>query len=160
MLQLSQLHLQLALMGSGSLRKDIENQAGTIQHATLYLAFKIAFLGGAEGMIEDHQLGLMLLHQCAELCNLAGTEKEFGTWIGTGSGQEIDRISTRGERQLFQFPWILTVSVRRQLYMDEYCALARFGTFKKQLEPQSAVFSSPCGSFTGRDGTTVEMACL
>ena len=41
MLQLRQLHLQLALVGAGALGKNIQNQAGAIQHPALQLCSRL-----------------------------------------------------------------------------------------------------------------------
>jgi hypothetical protein len=45
-LQLCELNLQLALEAARTLREDVENQSGTIKHATLELLLEIAFLAG------------------------------------------------------------------------------------------------------------------
>ena len=46
MFKLSQLNLQLTLMGSSALRENIKNQACTIKHSTLNFTFDISFLAG------------------------------------------------------------------------------------------------------------------
>ena len=45
MLQLGQLDLQLALVALGALRKDVEDQAGTVEHPHIQALFQIALLG-------------------------------------------------------------------------------------------------------------------
>ena len=58
MLQLGKLHLQLALVGTGALGENIENQPGAIHHPALQFLLQVAFLAGTEGVVEHDHLGL------------------------------------------------------------------------------------------------------
>jgi hypothetical protein len=54
-LHLSQLNLQLALKGTGALRKNIENETGPINDAAPEHAFEISLLGCTQGVINKHE---------------------------------------------------------------------------------------------------------
>jgi hypothetical protein len=60
--------------------KDIENQTGTVDHATLENTFEVTFLTGREGVIENHQVGFFGIDQVAQLLDLAAANQEFGGW--------------------------------------------------------------------------------
>jgi hypothetical protein len=62
MFELSQLDLQLAFMTAGTLGKNIQNQASPVEHPALQGFFKIALLARGQGMIEEHDLGLVQVH--------------------------------------------------------------------------------------------------
>jgi hypothetical protein len=79
-LKLGQFDLQLAFMGTRALGEDIENQTGTVEHATLENTFEVAFLTGREGVIENHQVGLFGFDQVAQFLDLAAANQEFGGW--------------------------------------------------------------------------------
>ena len=51
-LELRQLHLQLALEGLRTLREDIQYQSGTIEHPALQFAFEIALLRRRQRVVE------------------------------------------------------------------------------------------------------------
>lgn len=58
-LKLGQFDLQLAFMGTRPLGEDIEDQPGTVKHATLEHTFKVTLLTGREGVIENHQIDML-----------------------------------------------------------------------------------------------------
>ncbi len=67
-------------MGTGALGENIEDQAGTVDHATLENTFEVTFLTGREDVIEDHQIGLFGVDQVAQFLDLAAANQEFGGW--------------------------------------------------------------------------------
>jgi hypothetical protein len=80
MLVLRQLNLQLSFEGRGALRKDIEDQPVTVEHARLEGNFQIAFLPGAQRLIDENQLCLGLLGAHGHLIDLPPADKK--PWIG------------------------------------------------------------------------------
>ena len=54
---LGQLHLQLAFEGAGALGEDVQDEAGAIQHPAAQELLQVAFLAGAEGVVDQHQIG-------------------------------------------------------------------------------------------------------
>ena len=63
--KLGQFDLQLTFMGTGALSEDIENQPGTVKHATLENSFEVTLLTGREDVIENHNVDLLGLDQVA-----------------------------------------------------------------------------------------------
>ena len=78
--QLRQFDLQLAFEGTGALRKDIEDQAGTGKHATGKQPFQVSFLGWAECVIEDNQVSMPVLHGRKDFFRLAPADKQSRVW--------------------------------------------------------------------------------
>ena len=76
MLHLRQLDLQLALVGTGALRKNIENQPGAIDDSSIQRLFEIALLGRTQSMIDEHDLGAGVVEQLPQLLHLASTEEK------------------------------------------------------------------------------------
>ncbi|RMU40499.1 hypothetical protein ALP29_05226 [Pseudomonas syringae pv. avii] len=79
-IKLGQFDLELAFMGTGALGENVENQAGTVDHATLENTFEVTFLTGREGVIEDHQIGFFGMNQVAQFLDLAAANQVFGGW--------------------------------------------------------------------------------
>lgn len=92
MVKLGQFDLQLALMGTGALSEDIENQPGTVKHATLENTFEVTFLTGREYVIENHDVDLLGLDQVAQLLDLATANQVFGRWPMTRHVKKRDGI--------------------------------------------------------------------
>ena len=65
--QLSKLHLQLALPGSGPGSKNIQNQHGPVDDPDLRLKFQIADLCGRQLAVEDNQIDLLALTDLFQL---------------------------------------------------------------------------------------------
>ena len=97
MLQLGQLNLQLALVSSCSLSKNIQNQASSIQHTALELSLEVALLTGGQVVVEDNNLCITTFDQIADFFQLAGTYKKFGMGRLAGTSQKFDRIATSGD---------------------------------------------------------------
>ena len=60
-MQLRELHLQLAFTGARVARKNIENELSAVDHAALHDSFDIALLRGGEIVIEEKKIGV---HRC------------------------------------------------------------------------------------------------
>src|SRR5690606_34852118 len=76
MLQLRQLNLYLSFMTFGTLRKNVENQARAINHTYFQMTFKVALLRGRKGMIENHDLDLMIKNRIGNLFCLTRTDEQ------------------------------------------------------------------------------------
>ena len=71
MLKLGKFDLQLAFGTGGTQGEDIENQAGSVDHATFECPFQIPFLRRRQLVIENHQICLTGRHHGAHFINLA-----------------------------------------------------------------------------------------
>jgi hypothetical protein len=77
--QLRQLNLQLAFETARALRKNIENESGTIQHPALQQCFEVTFLARAQWMIEHDQFGAECLDLLVDFFSLATAD--IKPWI-------------------------------------------------------------------------------
>ena len=80
MVKLSQLDLQLAFKGAGAQGKNIEYQAGTVDHALLERIFKIFLLTRAEVVIDQNKVGFHLLYKLGKLIKFALRLSENAGW--------------------------------------------------------------------------------
>ena len=71
MLQLRELHLELAFEGARTLREDVQDQCSPIENPALDMAFEIAFLGGAQRVIHKNHVGAARLDRRPDLVGLA-----------------------------------------------------------------------------------------
>ncbi|MCY1186353.1 hypothetical protein D3C76_1251680 [compost metagenome] len=78
MFELGQFHLQLALMGTGALGEDVEDQSGAIEHAAFQRTLEVTLLTGGQSVIEDDQFDLASLHKVAKFFDLAAADQELG----------------------------------------------------------------------------------
>ncbi|MNV51133.1 hypothetical protein D3C71_1431720 [compost metagenome] len=103
MLQLRQLHLQLALMALCAQRKDIQDECDTVDHPQIEGALEVALLGGRQGLIEQDDIGQQRLRHRDALVGLAGTDEEFGVGAIAPSGQGADDFRARALGQHGEF---------------------------------------------------------
>jgi hypothetical protein len=101
-IQLSQLDLQLAFVGTRALGEDIQDQPGAIQDATFEHAFEVALLAWREGVVEDDQFGLFGLHQIAQLLDLAAADEELGGRHVPRHRDQSHDIGTCRQRQILK----------------------------------------------------------
>ncbi|MNO87938.1 hypothetical protein D3C76_793720 [compost metagenome] len=78
MFELGQLHLQLALVGTGALGEDVQDQPGAVQNTAFERALQVTLLAGREGVIEDDQLDLLGADQVVEFLDLAAADQVLG----------------------------------------------------------------------------------
>src|SRR5690606_5959896 len=165
--QLGQFDLQLALMGTGALGENIQDQTGTVDDAAFQLTLEVALLARCQHMVEDDQVTFACLDQSPQLFHLAGADKKTGTGLIAGNGQEIDNFRPGRTHQLQKLMSVFTDLFILAFKMNEHRPVTTRVTFKNQSPlpcgqglPASAS-SAPCtGRRTGRPGTTVEIACL
>ena len=70
-LELRQLHLQLALAGAGVAGKNVEDELGAVEHAARQRGLEVAKLCGRKVVIEEDQVGLGGGGYAGNLLNLA-----------------------------------------------------------------------------------------
>ena len=75
-LELRELHFELAFVAARALREDVEDQPRAIEHAALDEFFEIALLRRRERMIEQHHVGVVLDRGGANFIGLAAAHEE------------------------------------------------------------------------------------
>ncbi len=80
MLELRQLNLQLAFMGTRALGEDIENETGAIDYPALGQLLQIAFLDRRQGLVDKDQIRAQSALAFSELLGLTAAEKIL--WAG------------------------------------------------------------------------------
>ena len=176
-LQLRQFHLQLALVATGTLREDIEDEPVPVEHAPAGQLFEVAFLARAERVVEQHHLRLQFLGFDANFFGLAGAHEKLRVGTCAVTGDRAQHRSPGGFRQGRKFPEVFGVDWAVDAEANQQGTLAATRTFKQAGAPcpgrasrwnQSATgmssgtssLPSPEGRRTLRAGTTVEIACL
>ena len=71
MAQLREFDLELADVRARALGEDVEYEAGPVDDAAAERALEVALLGGAQRVVEDDQLGAVLLHGRTDLLELS-----------------------------------------------------------------------------------------
>ena len=131
--QLRELDLQLAHVGAGTLREDIEDEPRAIDHAALQAALEVALLRRAQCVIEDDQRGLVLAHGLPDLLELAAADEAARVGAMPVPEHEGHRITTGGEHEFLEFPRILAVFVLVEFEVNEYRALTRARPVEEHL---------------------------
>src|SRR5438132_2198989 len=71
MMQLRRFHLQAAFLGASSLREDVEDQLGAVDHLEVELFLQVALLAWGELFVEDEQVEVSLVLQGMQGLDLA-----------------------------------------------------------------------------------------
>src|SRR3569623_1124662 len=170
--ELGEFHLQLSFEGCGALGKNVEDETGAIQCATFHQLFDIALLSRRQGVIEDHHLRLELFHLNADFLGLAAADEILGIGCLAGTGNQRNGLRPRGPDEFLKFLDILPGIACIEIHMHQDGSLTSAGTLKKmhvtsiisrlllQAFPGPEEVSSGKVTFSGLEGTTVEMACL
>ena len=77
-LQLRELHLQLAFMALRAGGEDLEDQHRPVGHGHAEVALEIALLRRRQGLVEQHGLRLVALDQRLDLVGLARADEQRG----------------------------------------------------------------------------------
>jgi hypothetical protein len=101
-LHAGQFHLQLALMAAGPLGKYFENQKCPLVDRQTDMAFEIALLRRAQGLIKQDFLCTVLLSQPFDLVCLPAAYKQCGVGCLPLAGQARNRGEPGGLRQQAQ----------------------------------------------------------
>ncbi|MNE05669.1 hypothetical protein D3C80_982390 [compost metagenome] len=131
-IQLGQLDLQLALVGARALGEDVENQTGTVQHATLEHPLEVALLTGRKGVIEDDQVGRVALDLIADLLDLAAADQEAGARLMPGNVDEANHLGACRTSQLEKLVGIFTRLGRLTFQMNQNGPVTALMALKEQ----------------------------
>jgi hypothetical protein len=132
--QLGEFHLQLALVGAGTLGEDVQDQAGAVQHAALQHPLQIAFLAGGELVIEDHQIGALLGDPIADLFGLALADEQARIGGLAGAGDERHRLSARRTGQFRELAALVVPGRLGQRHVHQHRQFTLLGSFKQSLD--------------------------
>ena len=91
MLQLGQLHLQLAFEAARALGEDVQDQPGAVEHAALEELLQVAFLARAQRMVDQDQVGAGGIGRGLDLVQLAAAD------LGRRTGLVHARGDHRGD---------------------------------------------------------------
>src|SRR5689334_15472672 len=118
-LQLREFHLQLSLAGPGTLREDVEDQLGAVEHPAAELFFEIALLPRREAVVEDHGRRVDLVCSTADLLDLAaaGIEAGIGPVAAAANNRAALRAGAFGEARDFRDA--VLVAVVAEIQADE-----------------------------------------
>ena len=128
--QLGKFHLQLALMAARTLSEDVEDQRRAVDHHALQHALEVALLTGRQGMVEDHDIGLVGTQDFADFLDLSAAGKKLG--IGRGALALHHGLDTRtgAQHQQLELGQALVDEVLPKVKLDQNSALSGCGAFK------------------------------
>jgi len=101
--QLRQFHLQLAFVRACPLRKNIQNQAGAVEHATLDRLFEVSFLNRRQGRVHQHQVGVQFLNAVSQFVRLARADIKPGIGRLAGGGEHVQHFGPGRTGQFGKF---------------------------------------------------------
>ena len=114
-LELGELDLELALGGVGVLGEDVEDDGRAVDDPHLERVLERPLLAGRELVVAGDHLGLGLLHQVAELVDLAGAEVRPRIRPAPVLGERRHRVDGRRAKQLLHLgEHVLVVGAGRQ----------------------------------------------
>src|SRR5258705_10019628 len=132
MLELRELHLELAFVTVGALRKDIENEADTIDNPAVQAFFEIPLLRRRQLMIENRKLGAAGRKQRRKLLHFAGAGKKGGVGPPSLALQHCGDTDARAQCELHQFGGRFSKVLSAEIEADQYRLGTAPGTFKHQ----------------------------
>ncbi len=97
--QARELHLQAAFAGAGPPGEDLQDHAGAVQHLDLPGLLQIALLYGRQGVVDHHDIDLVLARQVAQLRHLALAEQGGGCGGAQGGDAGIADLQVEGLSQ-------------------------------------------------------------
>ncbi len=177
-LQPGQLDLQLALVALRPLREDFQDQRGAVGHGHAQRALQVALLGGRQRLVEDHAFGAVHLHQGLDLVGLAAADEQrrVGCLASGDDALDGDITGALGEQgQLVERGIEVLAGAEVDTHQHHACGRAARGRGGGPLlgvqgaggaaqvagcRAQAGSAGSLAWKFTGRPGTTVEIACL
>jgi hypothetical protein len=153
MLHLGQLNLQLTFMTARALGKNLEDQPDSLNHLDAPELLQISLLNRRERVVKQDMVNLLVDQAIADFGNLPAANKvgRIGSRAVDGDSPGDSNPGRTGQCGKF---------VQRSLIAPD----APDSDADQQRPPmglqQIQVASLSCWKFTGRAGTTVEMACL
>ena len=166
-LEPSELHLQLALAGLRALGEDLEDQLGAIEHAPAERLLEVSLLRRRKLVVEDDRGGLQRLGGAQDLPDLAaaGVELRIGPLPPALQDPESHDSGALHQADDFRDAFLMGVVAEVQAHDDRRLrvegggmAICGGAVQRNLRDAYSASFSVP--RLIGREGTTVEMACL
>jgi len=170
-LQLRQFHLQLAFAGLRALGEDAQDQLGAVEHLAAEFPLEIALLAGRQFMIEDHRRRVQRIGLAADLRDLAAAGEQLRVRTGPLAADQLDAQRARAVGEAHAFRRALLVVGVIEIQADENGSrlvprpaggyvqrLRKSGS--ADLERPRRYSPVPGSRLIGRDGTTVEIACL
>ena len=123
--KLGQLHGEPCLVGAGAGREDVEDHLRTVEHLGLEFAFEVAGLGRGEIVVEDDDVGIVMLDEHRQFGDLAAPE--VGGLVGPFASLRQLRDHLRSGRlgeaaELVE--WVLRVERGIEQHSHEYRTLA------------------------------------
>ena len=98
-LQLRQLHLQLALTGAGVFGKDIEDELSAVDHSRVNQFLDIALLRRREVVIEKQQIGRNRGHRAGDFFQLSLSHERGRIWTIPMLQEFAGNFGARADRQ-------------------------------------------------------------
>src|SRR5262249_43971635 len=112
-LELRELHLELALGADGMLREDVEDQLCPIDDARLQGVFELPLLGGVELVVDDQRVRLRFAEGLPELLELALPHVRAPVRAGAMLDELADALDARRAQELAQLPELLALITPR-----------------------------------------------
>ncbi len=98
-LELSELHLRLALTGLGVLGENIEDQGRPVDDLGVNDVLQPAALRGSQFLVNDDGVGLNATHDLSQLAGLAGPQVGCGVGLHAALDDAVEHARTGGLRE-------------------------------------------------------------
>ena len=170
-LQPGQFDLKFAFVALCAGGEDLENQRSAVSHRHAQHALEVALLRRRDGLVEQHGVSLVGIHQQLDLVGLAGADEQRRIGRGAAGDDLGDWRVARGlgqQSQLVQaFVEATGGGVATEIDTHKNGA-RRLGGRRRGVGRgrgqgggyQASAGASPAWKLTARPGTTVEIACL
>ena len=106
---LGQLHLQTALLGSGPLGEDVQDQAAAVDDLDAQQLGQYTNLRRRQVVVEDHHGGLLVVHHALDLLHLALADEAVGIGLLPALQDDARRVAARRVHQLRELHQALLV---------------------------------------------------
>ena len=149
------------------MRKDIENQAGTVKRPAVETFLEVALLAGTQRRAGNDQFGVVRFDALLQLLKFTFANKVSGGRIASRTGELVDNDGPGRGRKLNKFFAFSGVRGSAGGGMKQNDAFAATRSLEPSRRPREEYYSSESpvspsgnGSRTFRAGTIVEIACL
>ena len=115
-------------MGARPLGENVQNQTGAVEHSAFHRALQVALLAGAQTVVEQHHVGLVLAHQLRQLLGLAGTDKQRRVGAVALAQQLHHRLHAGGRHQMMELIQVLAAQSIGQVDMHQHRFFTGTGT--------------------------------
>ena len=179
-LQPGEFHLQLAFVALRPLGEDLEDQRRAVGNRHAQRALQIALLGRRQRLVEDDAFGAVHLHQQLDLVGLAAADEQRRVGRLAAGDDTLDRhvAGAFGQQRQFIQRGVEVLAIAEIDAHQHHTGSAPRAGGRRRCVPRRGVQGGGregCGAwvaaqagsvgslawkFTGRPGTTVEMACL